>query len=108
MSGPSDGGSGLPVGALTSVLIRSPVSRGVFTSSLVISILEASESARLVLLAELVAHDDRGEIEQHDDDQQEDRSRVHHRLGGLHVGALEADVVDVEAEVHELAVQMHV
>src|SRR3990172_4094637 len=99
MSGPSEGGSALRVGGLTSVLIRSPVSRGAFTSSLVISILEASESARLVLLAELVAHDDRGQVQQHHDDQQEDRGGIHHRLGRLDVGALEADVVDVEAQV---------
>src|SRR5574341_589796 len=106
MSGPWDGGWAAPAGGFTSVLIRSPVSRGVFTSSLVISILEASESARLVLLAELVAHEDRGQVQKNDDDQQEDGGRVHHRLGRFDVGALEADVVDVKAQVHELAVEV--
>src|SRR5262245_55203952 len=90
--------------SFTSVAIRMPC----VLSSVMVSGIVASSSERgcLVLAAQLVAHDDRRQVEQHDDDQQEDRGRVDHRLGGLDVGALEADVVDVEPKVHELAVRM--
>src|SRR6266850_3472453 len=45
----------------------------------------------------------RGDVEQDDDPDQEQRRREHHRLRGLAVRALETEVVDVEAEVHEAA-----
>src|SRR5512137_3078944 len=84
-------------GAVTSVLMRSPVSGVVvFMSWSAISMPRSSEGSRLVLLAQVVPHRDGGDVHQDDDDQQEHRGRVDHRLRGLHVRALEADVVDVE------------
>ena len=72
--------------ALTSVRIRSPVSGAVvFISSLAMRIASPSERARLVLLAQVVPHRDRGDVHQDHDQEQEHRGRVHHRLGGFHV-----------------------
>src|SRR5262245_20368713 len=93
--------SALPAsGGFTSVRMRRPVS-GISSTGLAMI---TSESPCLVLPSQAVAHQDGGEVEQQDDAEQQDRGGVHHGLGRLDVGALEADVVDVESEVHELAV----
>src|ERR1700740_157149 len=92
--------------ALTSVRMRRPVSGVAAFSSWDMRCRFPLESARLVPLAELVPHDDGGQVQQHHDDEEEDGRGVDHGLGRLHVGALEAHVVDVEAQVHELPVEV--
>src|SRR4030042_1214379 len=50
-------------------------------------------------------HEGRQVEEQHHQEEQE-RGGEHHQPGGIHVRRLEAHVVDVEAEMHELALQV--
>src|SRR5262245_34917790 len=88
--------------SLTSVEILMPALSSVTVSGIVAS----SERRCLILPPQPVAHHDGGQVEQHHDREQQDGGGVDHRFGRLHVGALEADVVDVEAEVHELAVEV--
>src|SRR5690606_29120832 len=53
--------------------------------------------------AEACAEDDGEEVEDDDDGDEEEGGGPDQGPGGLGVGALEAEVVDVEAEVHEAA-----
>src|SRR5262245_6694523 len=53
-----------------------------------------------------VAQEDGAEVRGHDHGDQEQRGREYQRLDGLDIGALEAHVVDVEAQVHELPLQV--
>ena len=48
-----------------------------------------------------------GDVQHDDDHDQQQRRREDHRLGGLAVLALEAEVEDVEAQVHEAALGVH-
>src|SRR5262245_51050863 len=53
-----------------------------------------------------VAHADGEQVEQHNDGQQQQGRGEDHRTGRVDVGRLEAHVVDVKAQVHELPVEM--
>src|ERR1044071_6327242 len=53
--------------------------------------------------AQLAPDRDRGDVEQHDDPDQEERRREHDGFRRLAVRALEPEIVDVEPEVHEAA-----
>src|SRR5689334_17064215 len=59
------------------------------------------------LPAETVPCRDGEEIQDYDDRQQQQRRGEHHGARGVDVRRLEAHVVDVEAQVHELAVEVH-
>src|SRR5260370_38981972 len=85
-------------GALPSVLMAIPVSGAAAFSSWDMRSCFPSESAHLVSLAELVPHDDGGQVQEHHDQEEEDGRGVDHGLGRLDVRALEAHVVDVEAQ----------
>src|SRR5262245_22683202 len=61
---------------------------------------------RRVRPAEPVPQADGEHIQAHDDQQQQEGRREHHGPGRVHVRRLESDVVDVKAEVHELAIQV--
>ena len=61
------------------------------------------KSAGLVFAAEVGADLDGGEIEDNDECDEEEGSGEDHGFGRLGVGGLEAEIVNVKAEVHELA-----
>src|SRR5207247_4041136 len=61
---------------------------------------------RRVPATQAVAHADGEQVERDHDDQQQERRREHHGARGVDVRRLKADVVDVEAEVHELPVEV--
>src|SRR5262249_14175372 len=50
----------------------------------------------------------RRQVQERDDADQQQRRGVHHRPGRLAVGALKAGVVDVEPQVQEAALRVHV
>src|SRR5580700_3882049 len=56
--------------------------------------------------SQFLAQDDGPQIERHDQADEEEGGGEDHRLGGIGIGGLEAEIVDVEAEMHELLVEM--
>src|SRR5688572_14979607 len=64
------------------------------------------EGRRQILSPQAAADHYRRQVEEQDDDEQQDGGGVHHRDGGFDVRTLEADVVNVKAQVHELALEV--
>src|SRR3989304_1437698 len=55
---------------------------------------------------EPVAQQDRRQVQGENDPDQQQRRRVYHGLRRFDVGRLEPDIVDVKAQMHELAVEV--
>src|SRR5450759_970930 len=70
------------------------------------SLFPTSERGGLQLFAQDVSYDDRREVQRDDDDEEKDRGRVDHRDGRFDVRALEAHVVEMESEVHDLPLEV--
>lgn len=60
-----------------------------------------------VLPLQTVADIDRGGIHEDDKCEQQQGGHEHHRFPGLGVSRLEADIEDVETQMHETALQMN-
>ena len=63
-----------------------------------------SDIENTISAVQAITQYDRHQVQRNDYEDQEQGGREHDRPGGFHIRALETDVVDVKAEVHELSV----